>query len=282
MDISMMHGFVYIWYDRKHQRYYIGSHWGLENDGYICSSNWMLKSYKKRPEDFKRRIISRIYTNRKDLLNEEQRYLNMIKKSEIISSINTTYDERILNVRYYNLNLKIHDFWHTHENNNKKTIGQKISFSKTGKSVPAPAGRGEAISKAKKGKALTEQHKESLRGIKKPEHTDQWKKENSKRLKEQWSNGTRQSHGPLTEEHKEKIRNKLKGKKLEKDQIDFLKINSSKYYNIIFIDGSVINIQGLKKFGIDNNIPYATLSKSFQNQTSIKKYKIKQISLVSK
>ena len=27
------YGFVYIWYDRKYKKYYIGSHWGYENDG---------------------------------------------------------------------------------------------------------------------------------------------------------------------------------------------------------------------------------------------------------
>ena len=26
------HGFVYIWFDRKHRRFYIGSHWGTEDD----------------------------------------------------------------------------------------------------------------------------------------------------------------------------------------------------------------------------------------------------------
>lgn len=35
------YGFVYIWFDRKHHRFYIGCHWGHEEDGYICSSNWM-------------------------------------------------------------------------------------------------------------------------------------------------------------------------------------------------------------------------------------------------
>jgi hypothetical protein len=66
------YGFVYIWYDHKNIRFYIGSHWGHENDGYICSSRWMRNAYKRRPNDFKRRIISLIYSNRKDLLLEEQ------------------------------------------------------------------------------------------------------------------------------------------------------------------------------------------------------------------
>ena len=40
------YGFIYIWYDRKHQRYYLGRHWGTENDGYICSSNKMREDRK--------------------------------------------------------------------------------------------------------------------------------------------------------------------------------------------------------------------------------------------
>jgi len=77
------YGFIYIWFDRKYKRYYIGCRWGREDDAYICSSSWMKKSYKYRPEDFKRRILSRIYTNRKDLLEEEYRWLCMIKKNEL-------------------------------------------------------------------------------------------------------------------------------------------------------------------------------------------------------
>ena len=75
------YGFVYIWYDRKHKRYYVGCHWGYENDGYICSSNWMRMSHKRRPNDFKRRIIKKVY-DREILFKTEAYYLNMIKKDE--------------------------------------------------------------------------------------------------------------------------------------------------------------------------------------------------------
>lgn len=83
------YGFVYIWRDKKHNRYYIGSHWGTEDDGYICSSTNMRNNYNNRPFDFKRRIISRITTNRKDLLQEEEKWLNKIPCRE-------------MNRRYYN------------------------------------------------------------------------------------------------------------------------------------------------------------------------------------
>lgn len=78
-----MYGFVYIWYDKKHKRYYVGSHKGTFDDNYICSSSWMNRAYKTRPDDFSRKILSIINTNREDLLNEEQRYLDMINDNEL-------------------------------------------------------------------------------------------------------------------------------------------------------------------------------------------------------
>jgi len=137
-----MSGFIYIWFDRKHKRYYIGSHWGTEDDGYICSSNWMRTSYKRRPQDFKRRIIKRIDTSRIDLLTEENRYLSMIKQEEMKPKNSSP--------RYYNLNTKTWKNWHN-DDETRKTIGQKISASKKGKKTgPRDPSIGEAISKAKR------------------------------------------------------------------------------------------------------------------------------------
>lgn len=86
----MKYGFVYIWRDRKHKRYYVGCHWGTENDGYICSSSWMKQAYKHRPNDFKRRILKTNIPTRDEMFLVEQKYLNMIKETEI-------------GKRYYNL-----------------------------------------------------------------------------------------------------------------------------------------------------------------------------------
>lgn len=82
-------GFIYIWFDRKHKRYYIGSHLGSEDDGYICSSRWMKQSYKRRPYDFKRRIIQKDI-QKSVLKEEESKWLSLIKSEE-------------LGTRYYNL-----------------------------------------------------------------------------------------------------------------------------------------------------------------------------------
>jgi hypothetical protein len=132
----------------------------------------MRNSYNRRKEDFKRRII-KTNLGREEMYIEEQRYLDMQKPEE-------------KKIRYYNIQTKNGNLWHQYPES-VKTIGQKISFSKTGKSVPAPPSRGPAISAAKKGKALTEEHKAALTGIKKAPHTDEWKQENSERMKEQWS-----------------------------------------------------------------------------------------------
>lgn len=75
-------GFVYIWYDRYRKMFYIGCHWGREDDGYICSSNRMRKSYRRRPQDFKRRIIQRGIP-RESLLEEEFKWLSLIPDEEL-------------------------------------------------------------------------------------------------------------------------------------------------------------------------------------------------------
>ena len=74
------YGFVYIWFDRKHKRYYIGCHWGTENDGYICSSNWMRDAYNRRPNDFKRKILTTNITDRSIMFEKEHEWFSLIKE----------------------------------------------------------------------------------------------------------------------------------------------------------------------------------------------------------
>lgn len=74
-------GFIYLWYDKARKMFYLGSHKGNETDPYICSSKHMLKEYRKRPHDFKRKIIERC--NVDTLLEREQYWLNFIKTREL-------------------------------------------------------------------------------------------------------------------------------------------------------------------------------------------------------
>lgn len=105
-------GFVYIWFDKYRKMFYIGCHWGYENDRYICSSNRMRLAYYRRPSDFKRRIIKKIYTTKADMFIEEANWLDRIKKEE-------------LGKRYYNLTKNAKN--HYHGSANAKATYKKIS-----------------------------------------------------------------------------------------------------------------------------------------------------------
>jgi len=107
------YGFVYIWFDKKRKMFYIGSHWGTEDDGYICSSNRMRKAYRRRPDDFRRKIISRIESNRADLLDEEYKFLSLIEDEE-------------LGKRYYNLTNHRNGHWREYPEK-VKTVSERIS-----------------------------------------------------------------------------------------------------------------------------------------------------------
>ena len=162
------YGFVYIWYDRKYKRFYIGCHWGTEDDGYICSSGWMNKSYKRRPEDFKRRILSRVFTDKIELFNEEHRWLQKIKPEE-------------LGTDYYNLRNHHCSHWST-DKEKTKTLSEKISKTLTGRTLSSESiakrtatrketylGHSEEtklkMSEKAKGRPKSDIHKESIRQV---------------------------------------------------------------------------------------------------------------------
>lgn len=134
------YGFVYIWRDRKHKRYYIGCHWGREDDGYVCSSKWMKNAYKIRPEDFKRRILCRVET-RTEALQEEGKWLALIKPEE-------------LKVRYYNSHN--HAFNHWSSNPDQLEQIRRTLSEKTKEAMARPEVREkmEAVYAKERGKKL--------------------------------------------------------------------------------------------------------------------------------
>src|SRR5579863_998826 len=96
-----MIGFVYLWYDSgrnstsfpNRRRFCLGSHRGPENDGYVTGTggHYFRAAYRKRPQDFRRRIIERIYEgDDRTVYVAEYRWLSLIKSEE-------------LGQRYYNL-----------------------------------------------------------------------------------------------------------------------------------------------------------------------------------
>lgn len=132
------YGFIYIWYDAWRKMYYIGCHWGTIEDGYICSSNRMRDAYRRRPDDFKRKIIQRGLP-REVLLDEEYKWLSLIPDDQ-------------LGKKYYNLSKKHFGHW-SNDEKTRLTVGQKISASPN---------RRENISKGNKGKVVSEETRRKL------------------------------------------------------------------------------------------------------------------------
>jgi hypothetical protein len=181
------YGFVYIWFDSWRKMYYIGSHWGHENDGYICSSERMRKAFKRRPEDFKRRILSKVASSKQNLLDEEYRYLSMIDQSE-------------LGRKYYNLTNHKNGHWMTVEKK-AKTLKEKISL-KTKEAMYRPEVRERYLEglKTRDNRAWDPEVRAKMSASNKGKNTG---KDNSKavRVSAELRRGTN-----LSEEHKQKIK----------------------------------------------------------------------------
>ena len=184
LNMAEKTGFIYIWYDKKHQRYYIGSHLGDENDGYICSSRWMKQSYKRRPDDFKRRII-RKNIPKSGLKEEESKWLALIQTEE-------------LGKKYYNLSKIMNgNGWEKNKARSEETK-RKISQSLIGnipwnKGVPMTDDQKTNLSVKNLGKKHTDETKMKLsklgkgnKGRRGMPHTDEYKKKQSERMKEIW------------------------------------------------------------------------------------------------
>ena len=123
-----MESFVYCWTDKKTNKLYIGSHKGSIDDGYVCSSKYMLKEYNDRPNDFSRQIVA-------------TGNINDIRKLEtkILKSANARLDEM---------------FYNRHDNDGFFFEGwKKGEMSEEHK---------KKMSEAKKGKKISKEHHSKL------------------------------------------------------------------------------------------------------------------------
>jgi hypothetical protein len=136
----MNNSFVYCWSDKKTAKVYVGVHKGSENDGYICSSKSMKSEYQTRSEDFSRKIIAKGSF-------ETCAELEIRINRQLLKSPNTCYN------RCAGKAILMTD-------EIKSKIGKSVSISTTGKKRPLYIG--QAISKAKKGKQFSEEHKLAL------------------------------------------------------------------------------------------------------------------------
>jgi hypothetical protein len=75
-------GFIYIWFNKKTKMYYLGSHKGAPDDGYVGSGKFFKSAYKKNPTQFKRKIIEFV-ENEENIILRENYWLSMIKPNEL-------------------------------------------------------------------------------------------------------------------------------------------------------------------------------------------------------
>lgn len=228
------YGFVYIWRDRKHKRFYIGAHWGTEDDGYICSSTWMRNSYRRRPQDFKRRILFRC-ESKNNVWDKEYEWLKLISQPDLGRKY---YNYRIF--RYEGLETQILSD-QTKEKMRLSKLGTVLSqkhkdniCNNHASKIPGYIHHSlgshhseitiEKMKKSHKGKHhITEEHKEKMRKAKQSttlssEAREKIRQANvGKFVSSETREKIRQSklgkkRKPFTEEHKEKIRQANIGK----------------------------------------------------------------------
>jgi hypothetical protein len=78
MSSQSYDGFVYKWTNKTNGKFYIGSHYGRTDDGYIGSGIYFRRAYKLNPEHFDRSILEFVQGSRTVLQEREQHYLDMI------------------------------------------------------------------------------------------------------------------------------------------------------------------------------------------------------------
>ena len=276
-DKDNRYGFVYIWYDRKHKLFYVGSHWGTENDGYICSSDWMRKAYKHRPKDFKRRILRTRIPTRVQLYEEEQRWLDMIRPEE-------------RKIKYYNLTLSTKQPWYN-DDNYRKTVGARISASKKGKNTgPRDPSVGIKISESKRRNIAAKQAAglpvytisdkviaANARKIGTSRSAESISKTSESLKKHYQENPVESGSRVLSEETKQKIGNAHRGMKRSEETCKNIAAGNSKQFRVTYRDGRAEVITGLKAFALSKDIPYVTLHKAFKMQKPVHKYDIVNI-----
>lgn len=233
------YGFVYIWKDNKRKMYYIGSHWGTEYDGYVCSSNRMRDAHRRRPTDFSRRILEKT-ENREELLIIENRWLELAAKKS--------------KNKFYNLNFSTTNNVWWNNKDSRLSVGQKISKKNKSNLDFGKWNKGKCLSEKQKKKisestsiAMKEHYKQNPR-------TEEHRKkisENNKRLQREKKIGM---HGKChTDETKQKMRDNNAMKKTEyvqkirdaKSGIKYLKkdgtrkmaIPSSEKWNALLAEG---------------------------------------------
>ena len=124
-------GFVYRWYDTSNSKFYIGSHKGNPNDGYLGGGVLFRRAYAKRPESFIREIM---YTG-----------VNYREYEQIILD----YEDAANNEECYNL---VNQAWGGSPKGIKKKPSTRLKMSEASKGVLKSKKHRESVSKSMRGK----------------------------------------------------------------------------------------------------------------------------------
>lgn len=182
-------GFVYLWFDKKNKRYYVGSAMRSITCGYKCSNKHLNAAIAKRPNDFKRRVIFYLRKGgNTELKKEEQRWLDMIDRSQ--------FGKKYYNWNPYATGGRGRGYTNSPESNLKRSLALK------GKAKPEGFGLGRKQSDETRQKISI-----AHRG---KHHGRLGKKIN--RIAPPWNKGV-----PMSDEQKEKLRQINLGKTLSEE-----------------------------------------------------------------
>lgn len=166
----MTNSFVYKWTDNLTNKIYIGYHKGNIDDGYICSSKYMMPEYIKRPNDFVREIL--MVGLRLDCFKYEQFLINEMFNNKTpcynkgLSGIFIIDDETRIKLSERQMGNKNHRFGKSLSLEHKQAIS---NFWKTYKCSDASKLNYSASKKGEKhhfyGKNLSNEHKQKLSKI---------------------------------------------------------------------------------------------------------------------
>ena len=125
----MTEGFVYRWYDVSNDKFYIGSHKGTPDDGYLGGGVLFRRAYAKRPESFIREIM---YTG-----------VNYREYEQTILD----YEDAASNEQFYNL---VNHAWGGSPKGIAKKASTKKKMSEAAKGVPKSESHRKSLSKVLK------------------------------------------------------------------------------------------------------------------------------------
>ena len=270
----MYTGFVYIWYDRKRKLFCLGSHMGAIDDGYTSSTGIFPRVYKKRPEDFKRRIIYYHNGDYRSLLQVEQKYLDMIKTDEYFGKANQ---------RYYNMKpyasgisgeyqseLK-RKFWNSDKGQErKKELSKWLSENNPSKKGQIPWNKGKEcpqISESKRKNPV--------------KYTQEYIEQKSKHTKELWEQGVYDNRPKLPPEHYEMLRQLNTGRPQTEFQKQKAKEANQKMFEIIYDTGEIDICKGLKQYCQENNLSLDTMNWCIKHQKPSKKNGILSVKVLT-